>query len=329
MGQTFCAALSQAAREEMVCTAPGHLSYVLIECPHPWAPQDMESKGIPQNLRDLVASVKSAKLPVRFLLFTGEQSGSSTRILLFRRQERFSSGYLRRELRVDAIAEVAPLLSEYLTEDGFSIECQPSEIQDYFVCTHGSHDKCCAHYGYPFYRKAKAIADSLEQVRVWQVSHIGGHRFAPTVLSLPDGRYYGALDEEAFAAIAQRKGDINALNWVYRGWGILPKQAQVVEREILLQHGWEFMQSRVICSVTEDTQVQLCYETPEGLIRFTAEVFEDESKTQHLIGSCGQTEPSKFIKYSVRNLRRESDTEPYRYAHRPSLEQIPVTSGIR
>ncbi len=322
---SFCAALSQAAHEDMIGTASTHFSYVLIECPYPWAAQDMESKRVPQNLRDLVATVKSAKLPVRFLLFTGDREGDSTRILLFRQQEGFSSGYLRRELEVDTIEEIAPLLSEYLSDRGFEIECRESKIQDYFICTHGSHDKCCAHFGYPFYRQAKAILSDLNlpDVRVWQVSHMGGHRFAPTFMSFPDGRYYGAVDQAAFRTIVQRSGNMDALRTMYRGWGILPKQAQVVERELLLQYGWELLQAKVACLVTTDhetvAQVDLCYQLPEGnSIHYRAEVFEDESKIQHLLGSCGNHQLSTFVKYTISKLENLSNSRYTLVAHTES-----------
>jgi hypothetical protein len=276
----------------------------------------MDSKGIPDNLRALVAQIKGAKLPVRFLLFTGDQPAERTRILLFRKSQGLSSGYLRRELQVDAIAEVAPLLGQYLGADGFDIECYESSIQDYFVCTHGSHDKCCAHYGYPFYRQArKIVADlNLDTVRVWQVSHIGGHRFAPTLIGFPDGRYYGALDTAAFSAIIQQQGDIQCLKTVYRGWGILPKQAQIVEQELLLQQGWGLFNRKTISAVVPidefTVQVTLCYETVEGLEIYRAIVFADASKTQYLIGSCGQTQPSEFTKYSIRELEQVATVDP-------------------
>ncbi|MFF9086554.1 sucrase ferredoxin [Streptomyces sp. NPDC014991] len=55
------------------------------------------------------------------------------------------------------------------------------------VCTNGKRDRCCALLGRPL---AAELADS--GVRgVWEVTHLGGHRFAPTVLVLPYGYAYG------------------------------------------------------------------------------------------------------------------------------------------
>lgn len=55
------------------------------------------------------------------------------------------------------------------------------------VCTNGKRDRCCALLGRPL---AAELADSGVH-GVWEVTHLGGHRFAPTVLVLPYGYAYG------------------------------------------------------------------------------------------------------------------------------------------
>lgn len=60
------------------------------------------------------------------------------------------------------------------------------------VCTHGSRDICCGKLG-P--RLAQALR-SAGHPEVWEVSHIGGHRFAPTLWHLPSWRVYGRLVPE-------------------------------------------------------------------------------------------------------------------------------------
>jgi hypothetical protein len=68
----------------------------------------------------------------------------------------------------------------------------------FFVCTNGRRDLCCARYGMPVYR---ALRDRFGG-RVWQVTHIGGHRFAGNVLTMPDGALYGRLNPESCAGFA-------------------------------------------------------------------------------------------------------------------------------
>jgi hypothetical protein len=61
-----------------------------------------------------------------------------------------------------------------------------------FVCTHAKRDVCCALAGRPL---AEALAtDPVTKDSVMEVSHLGGHRFAPNVLLLPTGHVYGRID---------------------------------------------------------------------------------------------------------------------------------------
>ncbi|NIP15358.1 MAG: hypothetical protein GWM88_11835 [Pseudomonadales bacterium] len=59
----------------------------------------------------------------------------------------------------------------------------------YFVCTNGQRDLCCARFGLPVYAEMRERVDG----RAWQVSHLGGHRFAPNVLVLPEATLYGRV----------------------------------------------------------------------------------------------------------------------------------------
>jgi (2Fe-2S) ferredoxin len=66
------------------------------------------------------------------------------------------------------------------------------------VCTHSARDRCCATRGRPIARElASAYPD-----QVWESSHLGGHRFAGNLLSVPDGYLYGRLDVDSARAVA-------------------------------------------------------------------------------------------------------------------------------
>ncbi|GGY25580.1 sucrase ferredoxin [Streptomyces djakartensis] len=58
------------------------------------------------------------------------------------------------------------------------------------VCTNGKRDRCCALLGRPL--AAELATSGVEGV--WEVTHLGGHRFAPTVLVLPYGYAYGRAE---------------------------------------------------------------------------------------------------------------------------------------
>ncbi|MFH8981986.1 sucrase ferredoxin [Streptomyces varsoviensis] len=55
------------------------------------------------------------------------------------------------------------------------------------VCTNGKRDRCCALLGRPL---AAELAAS-DAAAVWEITHIGGHRFSPTLVVLPYGYAYG------------------------------------------------------------------------------------------------------------------------------------------
>jgi hypothetical protein len=61
------------------------------------------------------------------------------------------------------------------------------------VCTNGKRDQCCAIRGRP----VAAAIDAASGWDTWECSHIGGHRFAATVLLLPYGDMFGQLDPES------------------------------------------------------------------------------------------------------------------------------------
>jgi hypothetical protein len=60
------------------------------------------------------------------------------------------------------------------------------------VCTNGRRDVCCAVRGRP----VALDAAEARPGRVWEASHTGGHRFAPTGVLLPHGVALARLDAE-------------------------------------------------------------------------------------------------------------------------------------
>lgn len=67
------------------------------------------------------------------------------------------------------------------------------------VCSHSKRDVCCALKGRPL---ASALAaDTRYRGLVWETSHLGGHRFAPTAVQLPHGWVHGRLDVDSATAV--------------------------------------------------------------------------------------------------------------------------------
>ena len=105
-----------------------------------------------------------------------------------------------------------------------------SSNRQLFVCTHGKHDQCCAKFGQQLFDTLrKSIPDTDHTVEIWESSHLGGHRFAPTVLDMPSGKMYGRLEPSLINALLYEKLPFE----LYRGNVFYPAWLQVVELEIL------------------------------------------------------------------------------------------------
>lgn len=59
------------------------------------------------------------------------------------------------------------------------------------ICVNGKRDQCCALKGIAL---ASRLSDNPDGDTVWLSSHLGGHRFAPTALSLPMAQALARLD---------------------------------------------------------------------------------------------------------------------------------------
>lgn len=111
-------------------------------------------------------------------------------------------------------------------------EPAPDEV---LVCGHGTRDRCCGGSGTRLAVEARA---ALPRWRIRRTSHLGGHRFAPTALTLPEGRVWAYLDAESLAGIVERTMHPHTARDHYRGHVALDPWAQVVEAQGLTGEGW-------------------------------------------------------------------------------------------
>src|SRR3954463_14260709 len=93
------------------------------------------------------------------------------------------------------------------------------------ICAHGKHDQCCAVRG----RSAcKAIAERYPEY-TWECSHLGGDRFAATMLVLPEGLCYGRVDSTDSANLVRLYLEGRLDNRFLRGRTSLPHAVQAAQ----------------------------------------------------------------------------------------------------
>lgn len=186
-----CAALSRDAGEPLAGTAPALRRVVAVEHVGMWPPRVAEHPD--EAVADLAARLRA----------------QDATLLLIRRPGR--RGRETDGARAVFVADLAPGLSRVVRSTvrgpgdldtvGFDLSAgEPVTDPLLLVCAHGRRDVCCAVRGRAL---AAAVADAEPSGGVWECTHLGGHRFAPTALVLPTGYVYGRLD--AATAVDARK----------------------------------------------------------------------------------------------------------------------------
>lgn len=280
MTSRLCSVVSKAAREDQAGCGASFLGYLGVEVAPPWKYEITESPRFPAGLREAVERAQKARMVGKFTaLFPDPEysRGGFTRALYLRKPLGPFAAYLKTEYMVPE-EEIVPFV-ETLAEgpDRLSrfepYEEDASRVRDILVCTHGSHDACCGKFGFPLYETLRHgyAAVSEERLRVWRTSHIGGHRFAPTLIDLPEGRYWGRLEPEALENLVLRNGSVSGLGRFYRGWaGLSGKLERIAEREIFVREGWEWIhysksgETLEVADNEERAEVRIEYVTPGG-----------------------------------------------------------------
>jgi hypothetical protein len=215
----FCADLSRENDEPLAATASRIDNWFLVEYRGLWAREALTGSGlsdqVKQHLLDQVRSVPHGRL------------------LFVRRPDRRGRPELAAFTAASRPGQTTVTRTEFEAyEDLRGLDLlagTPVEHPLFLVCTHGKHDPCCARFGRPLY---EALRDELAPDWVWQVSHIGGDRFAGNLVCLPEGLYYGRVDRETAGPVLDEHLARRILIPSYRGRSIYTFAVQAAERVV-------------------------------------------------------------------------------------------------
>lgn len=191
-----CSAASLLRDEPVGGTATHVRTWLLLEHVGPWGDDALLDARLPDGLGPALKQQARAYRAKVLLIrrFSSTPDGPGVRVFAAYadpRAPRVETGVLsdeREVLDLDLAAFREGGTSGLAAYDG-SLFC---------VCTNGRHDACCAERGRPV---AKAL-DAAHPEETWEVSHIGGDRFAANMVVLPHGLYYGRLDPASSIAVA-------------------------------------------------------------------------------------------------------------------------------
>jgi hypothetical protein len=191
-----CSAASLARDEPLAGTASTFRRFLLAEFPGPWGIDALRDSRLPTDL-GLALKRRCKGLGIRPLLIRRHgRSPGGGRMQVFAAYADPDRPWME-SVEIDSPEGLLDLDLEALGE-GRSLGLDRWEAPLFLTCTHGRHDTCCAERGRPV---ARALFYSHPN-EAWEVSHIGGDRFAGNVLVLPHGLYYGRLDPECAAKMA-------------------------------------------------------------------------------------------------------------------------------
>jgi hypothetical protein len=94
---------------------------------------------------------------------------------------------------------IGTLNSEGLPDLAFTQHSKPLLL----ICTNGKRDQCCATFGRDLIAASKELLPPDLSDQILECSHLGGHRFAPTAIWVPDNLVLGRLNPRAVANLLE------------------------------------------------------------------------------------------------------------------------------
>jgi hypothetical protein len=315
----LCSVVSKGAGDDPAGSAGAFDSFLAIEGPPPWKRAVIESACYPEGLDEIIEGPQETGVIDKFTGLVPDPEYSReghARVLYWRRPHPGPfAAYEKLEYLVPD-DEVIPFAEALREPDGLSrFEAYRQDapgVRDVLVCTHGARDVCCGKFGYPIYNVLRSRHAAPGSLRIWRTSHVGGHRFAPTIVELPEGRYWGHLEIGAVEDLVERRRSPSRLGRFYRGWaGLKSNLEQIAEREIFTREGWEWTGYRKegrVLAVDEDeirASLRIAYEDPDG-VAGAYEATVEASGSVMTLASSGTDPLEEVTQYRVTRLEKVS-----------------------
>jgi hypothetical protein len=267
---TTCSAL--ASTEPLAGTAPEARAWIILEQPGPWGRDALLDSHLDPEIGRRLAAAKP--LGVTTLLARHpdrpERSGSTGRQAWIARPA--AGGMLLRRGSLEDIGEVArwdlaALALGQLPPFGV-VEPRPW----LFVCTHSGRDRCCAIHGRALAAALLKRVRTEQRERIWECSHVGGHRFAPVTLSLPSGAVHGRLTADEAVEVVELADRRQVLVPRFRGRSCYSPACQAAGIEVRRRFGIDGVDDIDVLAVVSDRVVPVAWghapraSSPDGAV---------------------------------------------------------------
>jgi hypothetical protein len=274
MSDVYCSQASLHAGERLAGTAISRVDrFVVIEHATAWGPKGVADSGLPANVVSYLEQLGERYPRLRVQLARKSEGAALGELRVFFAETGEGPGRLS-ALKLPALSELLTLeLDAWLRGESAAPGVQEQEPL-YLVCVHGKRDRCCALYGLPVYR---ALASQAGE-RTLQTTHLGGHRFAATLLVLPVGLCYGRVQPSEAAALheAARRGELYD---VARLRGRTSYASEVQAAEIALRERLDERRAHALaltdCSEPTKGTFRVCFEERDSGAAHTVELLSE------------------------------------------------------
>ena len=216
----FCSDVSRENAEPLAGTASRVDHWILLEYRGLWSKDAIAGSGLSDQVKRHLREQAVARPHTKVLFIRRTERRGRPKLAVFWGGSAERGGALF-HTEVESYEDVVDL--------DLTVPGEPLDHPLFLVCTHGKHDPCCARHGRPLYQ---ALADLAEPDWVWQVSHVGGDRFAGNVVALPEGLYFGRVNPPAaWRVLDEYLGGRIALEH-YRGRAAYTFAEQAAERAV-------------------------------------------------------------------------------------------------
>ena len=189
MADDWCSEVSRELNEPLLGTASRVRDWLLVEQPGPWGYEAVLESGLDQEvaagLKRITGRHRIRLLLIRRVNGKPEPTARTCYAVHSGLEEQWIQS-----LELDDLSALLEIDLSGMREGERPDAGRPREDPLYLVCTHGRHDRCCARYGEPVVRSL--ATERTEET--WEVSHVGGDRFAANLVCLPHGLYFGRVD---------------------------------------------------------------------------------------------------------------------------------------
>ena len=240
-----CSTVTDSLGEPAAGTATMAERFVLVELPNPW-PKPIAAHPVFEALDSPKKRLSDNR--TRVLGIGAETTEPGRHRIITYIKDATGSGYEGYSTVVSADV----LLDSVLDAVDGAVAGEPVQGTDVLICTQGAHDRCCGRLGTLLYVD---VHDRYgDDVRVWRTTHTGGHRFAPTGITLPAGLNWAGLDVSLLDIIVEQGGNLVDIADHIRGRSAMNGRAgQIADVAMMREVGWSWLDREVsIDSVADD-----------------------------------------------------------------------------